>query len=208
MRDNVHLILGTAHQSSWSMRAFLCASPLIEDVTIDWRTFDQNDRLSDPAGCPTAKVPVLCINKRSISIVESLAIAEILAELGGLQWPKDWIARAKARSLCLEFQSNSEALRKAVPMDLSVDAQRLAPHHDLIAWVERLEKLMQRSDGEFLYGQLSIADAWFSPVIARAIRCDMHLSPVLQAYFESLKATHGWKAWMGYVDRPNADYLS
>ena len=115
---------------------------------------------------------------------------------------------SERRKLMFGVQSNSEALRKAVPMDLSVDAKRLTPHHDLIAWVERLEKLIQRSDGEFLYGQLSIADAWFSPVIARAIRCDMRLSPVLQAYFESLKATHGWKAWMGYVDRPNADYLN
>ena len=208
MREYVHLILGTAHQSSWSMRAFLCASPLIEAVTIDWRTFDQNDNLSDSTGCPTAKVPVLYINNRSAIIVESLAIAEILAELGGLQWPNDSVARATARSLCLEFQSNSTALRKAVPMDLSDNAQRLVPHHDLITWIERLEKLKKRSDGEFLYGQLSIADAWFSPLIARAVRCEMHFSPVLKAYFESLKATQGWKAWMGFVDRPNTDYLS
>lgn len=208
MKDNVHLILGTAHQSSWSMRVFLCASPLIENLTLDWRTFDQYNRLSDSTGCPTAKVPVLYINNRSISIVESLAIAETLAELGGLQWPDDRIVRAQARSLCSEFQSNSDALRQAVPMDLSSSAQRLVPHHDLVAWVGRLEKLIQRSDGEFLYGQLSIADAWFSPVMARAIRCEMHLSPVLKAYFESLKATKGWKSWMGYVDGPGADYLS
>lgn len=58
MKQAVRLILGTASQSSWSMRAFMCAKPLGEVLTIDWRTFDDNDKLSDSTDCPTAKVPV------------------------------------------------------------------------------------------------------------------------------------------------------
>ncbi len=207
MQNAVRLILGTASQSSWSMRAFLCASPLIESLTIDWRTFDVNDRLADASGCPTGKVPVLYMHDAN-GIVESFAIAETLAELGGLNWPKSSADRANARSLCLEFQATSDALRKAVPMDLSLDAETLIAHSDLLTWMQRLDKLLQQSDGPFLYGHLSIADAWFSPVIARAIRCDVLSTTALSAYFEALKLTQGWRCWMGYVDNPSPIYVS
>ena len=207
MQNAVRLILGTASQSSWSMRAFLCASPLIQSLTIDWRTFDVNDRLADASGCPTGKVPVLYPSRAEV-IVESFAIAETLAELGGLQWPEDRRDRASARSLCLEFQAASDDLRKSVPMDLSSVGNVLAPHPDLIVWMQRLDKLLQQSDGPFLYGHLSIADAWFSPVIARAVRCDVLSTTPLAEYFEALKLTQCWRCWMGYVDNPSPIYVS
>ena len=208
MQDVVRLILGTASQSSWSMRAFMCASPLIDSLTIEWRTFDLHDKLIDPTDCPTFKVPVLYVNNENSGIVESMAIAETLAELGGLQWPTDRVTRSNARSLCLEFQANSDALRRAVPMNLSMDSQNLPPHPDLIVWIQRLDKLLQQSDGPFLYGHLSIADAWFSPVIARAVRCDVLSTTPLGEYFEALKLTQCWRCWMGYVDNPSPIYVS
>jgi len=208
MSSDIRLILGTPNQSSWSMRAFLCASPLINALTIDWRTFDQNDRLTDSKDCPTAQVPVLYLRNDPSAIVETFAIAETLAELGGLQWPDASTQRSTARSLCLEFQSNSSALRKAVPMDLSRNAQRLDPHPDLIFWTERLNQLLEQSNGEFLFGDLSIADAWFSPVVARAVRCDLIKSMELQQYLESLRTTQGWRQWMKHVGDAGHDYVS
>jgi glutathione S-transferase len=188
------------------MRAFLCASPLLDTLTIDWRGFDSDDKLTDSRDCPTSQVPVLYVNDEVQPIVETFAISETLAELGGLQWPTNRHDRAVSRSMCLEFQANSSALRKAIPMDLSSDAEILKPHVDLLRWIERLDAQLIASFGEFLFGELTIADAWFSPVIARAVRSDCLHSDTLISYLNSLKSTQGWKAWMQYVDRPNEIY--
>ena len=38
------LILGSPYSSTWSMRAFLCAHPIINDFEIKWRKFDENSK--------------------------------------------------------------------------------------------------------------------------------------------------------------------
>lgn len=202
----MRFILGTPATSSWSLRAYLGAGALIESAEIDWRSFDAQSRLTDATDCPTRQVPVVYFDKQSPAIIETFAILEALAERGGLGWPEDPLLRACARSLCLEFQHHSEALRRKVPMDFRDTRQIAIPPAELLEWLNRLEALLAEGHGEFLYGELSIADAWFAPLIARGIRCRAIEADSLKRYTAALKNTQGWRQWTQLVDSCDPAY--
>ncbi len=202
----MRFILGTPATSSWSLRAYLAAGDLISSAHIDWRSFDANSKLTDASDCPTRQVPVVFFDEQAPAIIETFAILEALAERGGLRWPTDSLLRARARSFCLEFQHHSDALRAKVPMDFRDTQQIQTPPAELLQWLGRLESLVSEQHGEFLYGDLSAADAWFAPLIARGIRCRAIDSEPLQRYTAALKKTQGWRRWSELVTDCNPAY--
>ncbi|MDF1766358.1 MAG: hypothetical protein P1V29_08255 [Gammaproteobacteria bacterium] len=205
----MRLILGTPKTSSWSLRAYLSAGELINNATIDWRSFDEHSKLTDAMDCPTRQVPVLYTDEApNVAIIETFAILEALAERGGLPWPVDALLRARARSLCLEFQHHSDELRKLVPMDFADTQQIAQAPASLYAWLERLEAVLEEGRGEYLFGELSAADAWFAPLIARGIRCRAIHSEALKRYAAALKHTAGWRQWVALVDDCDPAYTS
>jgi glutathione S-transferase len=196
----MRFILGTPATSSWSLRAYLGAGELTKSANIDWRSFDAQSKLTDATDCPTRQVPVVYFDEAAPAIIETFAIIEALAERGGLCWPIDSLLRARARSFCLEFQHHSDALRTKVPMDFRDTQQIETAPAELFEWLSRLETLLNEGHGEFLYGELSAADAWFAPLIARGIRCRAIKSESLQRYTAALKNTQGWCQWAQLVD--------
>lgn len=203
-----HLILGTPVQSSWSMRAYFCASPMQNQLSVSWREFDAGDHLTDTEGCPTGQVPVLRIEGLDQPVLETFVIAETLADYGGLGWPDDRQDRAVARSLCLEFQHQSETLRKTIPMNLADVTPGLSPNAELDFWLQRLNTQLGYSGGDFLFGEMGIADAWFAPVIARAIRADAIDGGRLAAYKQRLLRAPAWRQWLEFVPEALPAYRS
>lgn len=198
----LQLVIGNKNYSSWSLRAWLTlelTGEPYEEVQISLYAADSCMRLL--AHSPSGKVPVLKCEQGVLW--DSLAIAEYLAESYpevGL-WPRDAMPRALARSVCAEMHSGFTALRSALPMDLrhnqamsevpeavQADIQRVCA-----IWAECRSRFGQ--GGPFLFGNVSIADAFYAPVAARLRSYGVALSTEAQAYVESIYQWPLFQRW-------------
>ena len=135
---------------------------------------------------------------------DSLAICEHLAERfpnAGL-WPVDPAARAIARSVSAEMHSGFPTVRAQMSMDLRATrptppssaalAQELARIQAL--WADCLRRFGQ--GGPFLFGEFSIPDAYFAPVVARLRTYGAPVPAAISAYMERVWASRGVSAWV------------
>ena len=154
---------------------------------------------------PAGRVPVLV--DEGFPVWDSLAIAEYLAEKfpDRALWPRDARARARARSVCAEMHSGFTGLRSHCPMNIEAslptvgavvwrdqagvrgDVQRLAA-----MWTE----LLGEHKGPMLFGEFSIADAFFAPVCMRLRSYQLPVPGPVQDYVRRVCALPGVKAWM------------
>ncbi len=167
------LIIGNKHLSSWSLRAWLMikrCNVKFSEIIVDLERQDVKAAILQLS--PSGKVPALKHN--DLLIWDSLSVGEYLAELfpSDKLWPTDKDARAIARSVGNEMHSGFATLRKMMPFALF--EQRALPHsEELRVEIRRIEEIWLdcRSrfgkNGKFLFGEFSIADAMFTPVVLR-----------------------------------------
>ncbi len=168
------LMIGDYNYSTWSMRPWLFVHKY--ELPVEVRRYGLStselrkvlaDRFSN------GKVPILLDGKTEIW--DSLAILEYLGERfpRSQPWPEDQRARAVARSVSAEMHSSFQALRGEAPMNL----RRCFPNYQLsaaaIADVGRIAALWRYcrahygQSGPWLFGEFTIADAMFAPVVMR-----------------------------------------
>ncbi len=144
---------------------------------------------------PARTVPALCLDggREAVLVWDSLAIAETLAERYPdiAFWPPDPAARGLARSLAAEMHAGFGALRSACPMNLRRAVTGFVPSEAVLADLARLEVLWgaaraRGAEGSWLFGEYSIADAFFAPVATRIATYDLPVSAEAAAYV----ATH------------------
>ncbi|WP_432471696.1 glutathione S-transferase family protein [Amphritea sp. HPY] len=196
------LVIGNYNYSSWSLRAWLLMQYKeleFETVRIALFAPDFTDQIKqyNPAG----KVPVLIDNGHTIW--DSLAICEYINEqyLDGSCWPEDKHLRAHARSSCAEMHSGFMQLRSEVPMNcrriidnfrvsggVQTDIDRI-----ITLWTEALEL---SSSEQFLYGEFSIADAFYAPVVYRFNSYGVELPPQLEAYKQRILNLPACMEWL------------
>ena len=169
------LVIGNKNYSSWSLRPWLVLKHFdipFEEIIIPLRQPDSKEKILKHS--PSGKVPVL--KHGNLVIWESLAICEYLADLFPKKnlWPKDSYQRAIARAISSEMHAGFMNLRKSCPMD--VRAQKLGitltdeVKRDIQRIVEIWENCRRHVDlakGDFLFGEFSIADCMFAPVVFR-----------------------------------------
>ncbi|EAA66500.1 hypothetical protein AN0401.2 [Aspergillus nidulans FGSC A4] len=119
---------------------------------------------------PSAKFPLLRCHSLCITINDSLAIVEFLADRNPHLhlWPSDPALRALARSATAEMHSGFMTLRSNIPVseDAKREIKRVLTIWDNARRVTK-ERVAQDQDEGFLFGKFSIADAWFWPVLWR-----------------------------------------
>jgi glutathione S-transferase len=150
---------------------------------------------------PTGKVPLLKTEHGTIA--DSLAIAEYLAEQfpEAKLWPTDTAARAQARSACAQMHSGFFAMRGNMPFDLSHDAPLSPLSADVQADIERMAALwaecraVATEAGPYLFGRITLADAFFAPVAVRLRTYQVKLSAADKAYVDTLYQWPAFKAW-------------
>lgn len=196
------LIIGNKNVSSWSMRPWVTAVAFGIPFTEVKVLLDQPDTASQIARYSHAgRVPVLLAGE--ITIWDSLAIVEYLAEQFPDKhlWPQDVAARALARSIVAEMHSGFAALRN----DMSMNIQARLPGRgrtpgaqaDIGRICEIWEDCLSRyGHHQFLFGDFSIADAFFAPVVLRFHTYGVALAPALQAYCERVKAHPAVARWI------------
>lgn len=197
-----HLIIGDKLYSSWSLRGALAlelSGADYDETLIKLNQADTRTRLLEFSS--TAKVPLLKCEHGTIA--DSLAIAEYLAERHpeANLWPADVAARAQARSACAQMHSGFFALRGNMPFDLTRDQALESMPLEVQVDIDRIValwsecRLAAKETGPFLFGNASLADAFFAPVAVRLRTYRVDVPPAAAAYIETIYQWPAFKAW-------------
>jgi len=166
------LVMGNYNYSSWSVRGWLVmkASGVpfeVERVPLFMDGFKEKILKHSAAGT----VPVLIDG--DVTVADSLAIAEYMAEKNPDLWPADPATRAHARAISAEMHSGFVALRTHMPMNVRATGRNIPSSPDIQSDIDRFAAIVTdcRSrfgeNGEWLFGDWSIADMMYAPVVSR-----------------------------------------
>ena len=201
-KASLKLVIGNKNYSSWSMRPWVAMKAFgipFEEVRISLDRPDTALRIAQHSAA--GRVPVLIAGETTVW--DSLAICEYLAEQfpDKEMWPHDVTSRAIARSICAEMHSGFTALRSAMWMNIraSFPGKGRTPQSqaDIARICEIWEDCLARSGPHrFLFGDFSIADAYYAPVAMRFRTYAVWLPPALQAYVDRLVAHPAVAQWM------------
>ena len=204
------LYIGNKNYSSWSMRPWVLMTQAgipFEEVKLRFDSFAPDAQFKRQIGAvnPAGKVPLLLDG--SLAVWDSLAIAEYLAETHPelTLWPRGAPERARARSVCAEMHSGFGALRSACGMNIEarlpeVGAILWRDHAGVRADVARIvqiwQSLLAEHGGPMLFGQFTVADAYFAPVCMRLHTYALPMPPHIAAYVQRVRELPGVKAWI------------
>ena len=204
------LYIGNKNYSSWSMRPWVLlrqAGIVFEEVRVRFDSFEADSQFKRAIGAvsPTGKVPVLVDG--DLVVWDTLAIAEYVAETHPEQhlWPQDAKARARARSVCAEMHSGFTALRGNCPMNIEANLattgallwrDKAAVRADVQRLVEMWTDLLAQYGGPLLFGEFTIADAFYAPVCMRLHSYGLPVPPHIQDYVQHVRQLPGVKAWI------------
>ena len=196
------LIIGNRNYSSWSLRAWLALEATgleFEEVVVLLGQDNTSEEIL--RWSPTARVPAL--HDGEIVLWDSLAICEHLAETfpeAGL-WPADPRARAAARSVVAEMHSGFVALRNHMPMNLRasypVAAHEPGVEEDIARITAIWEECRTRfgADGDLLFGQFTIADAFYAPIVSRFLTYGVSPGGIAGEYMDAVWAMPAMQDW-------------
>lgn len=200
----LQLVIGNKNFSSWSLRPWL----LLKQAGLPFREIPVRLRQADTkaqilAHSPSGKVPALIDG--DLTVWDSLAICEYLAEKASLNqvdlWPADPKARAEARSVSAEMHSGFAALRQQMSMEVAASRPGEGQTPEVLADIARIADLWTScrerfaAAGPFLFGDFSVADAMYAPVAFRFHTYGVELPPLAAAYRDTLLALPAMQEW-------------
>ncbi|NJK37452.1 MAG: glutathione S-transferase family protein [Oscillatoriales cyanobacterium RM2_1_1] len=206
------LVIGNKNYSSWSLRPWLALKQAgldFQEVRILLDTPDTHQQIRQYS--PSGRLPVLLHDH--LTVWESLAICEYIAEnFAPDLWPEDVGATAIARSVSHEMHAGFINLRMQMPMDCRARYPGEGIKPEVRTDIERIKAIWRHcrktfgQGGTFLFGQFSIADAMFAPVVSRFITYDVKLDPDEQDYSDAIWAMPAMEEWMASADQ-ESEYL-
>jgi len=203
------LVIGNKNYSSWSLRPWLAMS--MAGIAFDELRIplDQPDTKANILRhSPTGKVPCLIDAgaEGRLTVWDSLAICEYANEAyaAGRMWPAERQVRARARSAAAEMHAGFAALRTHMSMDIRARkferGEAAQARQDVAADIARIRALwgeaLAASNGPFLFGDFSIADAFFAPVLMRFVTYGVELVPALAAYRDRIVGLEPMQQWI------------
>ena len=206
----LQLYIGNKNYSSWSMRPWVLLEQsgiAFEEVMVRFDSFSADSKFKERLGAlsPAGRVPVLVDD--GLVIWDTLAIAEYVAEKFPDKnlWPQNPHTRARARSVCAEMHSGFSALRAACGMNIEADLSgagkliwrdKPAVRADVARIVDMWHELLASHGGPMLFGEFSIADAYFAPVCMRLKTFALPVPAEITVYVKRVCALPGVKAWV------------
>lgn len=203
------LIIGNKNISSWSLRGYLVlkhAGVEFDEVLISLRPKQDREMLNRLT--PAGKVPA--VKHGDNYIWDSLAIAEYFNDLFPDMnfWPEHIESRAHARSVSAEMHSGFMTLRSLMPMACHNEFEKPDMTGALKQDIDRVIALWSEcrkkyaDQGSFLFGQYSIADMMFAPVVFRFNSYQIELPQILNDYCQSIIQHPDVQDWLADAD-PN-----
>jgi glutathione S-transferase len=204
------LYIGNKNYSSWSMRPWVLlkqAGIPFEEVMVRFDAFDAQSRFKNEIlkVNPSGRVPALVDD--GFVVWDTLAIAEYAAEKfpDKQLWPQDAKKRARARSVCAEMHAGLGALRTHCPMNIEASLPEVgaivwrdqpAVRGDLQRIIAMWTSLLEDNKGPMLFGEFSIADAFFAPVCMRIKNYALPVPGHITDYIRRVCALPAVKAWV------------
>jgi len=190
------LYIANKNYSSWSLRPWVLMKHL--GIAFDERLVPFGADANFKAFSPTGKVP--CLVDGDITVWDSLAIIEYIAESHPAAWPADKLARAWARSAAAEMHAGFATVRNVCGMNCGIRVKLHEFPAALRAEWERIDQLwcegLDRFGGPFLAGNsFTAVAAFFAPVAFRVQTYSPPLSSRAAAYAEHLRSVPAMKAW-------------
>ena len=202
-RMKPQLYIGNKNYSTWSLRAwFLMREAGIEfdehRILLDVETTKAEIAAISPAGL----VPALKIG--DTTIWDTMAIAETVAERWPEKqlWPADADARAHARRISAEMHSGFEVLRNRMPMNCRAMGRRVPLPDELTDDIDRIMAIWTEchrrygDTGPWLFGDFSIADAMYAPVVLRFRTYGINLNESARFYPKRVLESEAMQEWL------------
>jgi glutathione S-transferase len=195
------LVIGNKNYSSWSLRAWLLMKHVgvpFEEIVVALDTPRTREEIERHG--PSGRVPVL--RHGDLRVWDSFAICEYVAELCGKGWPQPREARAVARSVCAEMHSGFTTLRSLWPMNARARNRHTAVTAALEADIDRIDEIWndcrQRfgGSGPWLFGDYSVADAMYGPVVLRFNTYGARISQTARWYMASVLEDPALQEWL------------
>jgi glutathione S-transferase len=197
------IYLGNKNYSSWSLRPWLAlkhTGAAFDETMIP--LYDAPSKAAILAHSPSGKVP--CLIDGTVTVWESLPICEYLAEAfpAARLWPAERAARAVARAVSGEMHAGFRALRQALPMNIRAHRPGHAVLAEARADIDRVTALWRDcrgrfgAGGDFLFGDFTIADAMYAPVVSRFVTYGVALDRAAAAYCEAVTALPAMQDWI------------
>ena len=194
------LTISSRNYSSWSLRGWLLAKLAGIDFEVVVVPPDDADARKELLLLsPSILVPRL--THEGITVWDTLAIAEYLNEVAPRSLlPADRAARAHCRAICGEMHSGFTSLRSALPMNI----RRTFPGHKVwtkaVADIERVTAIWREClaayGGPYLFGERTMADAMYAPVVTRFSTYDVKLDAQCAAYAATILALPEMREWI------------
>src|SRR5690606_29690649 len=200
--SGLKLVIANKNYSSWSMRPWVVMTAFsipFQEICV---LLDRSDTALQIANYSAAgRVPVLLAG--DITIWDSLAICEYLAEQFSEKrmWPEDVAARALARSICAEMHSGFAGLRSAMWMNIRAKFPGKGRTLEAQADIGRISEIWETclamsGPSDYLFGDFTIADAYFAPVVMRFRTYGVTLGPLLDAYADRVAQYPAVAQWI------------
>lgn len=198
------LFIANKNYSSWSLRPWLLMTTLNIPFEENIALFGDDNWTAFRKFSPTGKVP--CLVADHITVWDSLAITEFLAESYPQVWPMSIRARAWARSAVAEIHSGFGTLREMCSMNCSIQVQLHEIPTALQKDVSRIDELwnegLREFGGPYLAGnQFTAVDAFFAPVVLRIASYGLQLSDAAMAYCELIQQLPTLHTWISAAQR-------
>ncbi len=201
------LIIGNKNYSSWSLRSWL----LLKEAGIE---FDEHRIVLDTetsakeiaAFSEAGRVPILQLG--DLTVWDTLAIAETVAERWPEKqlWPSDPDERALARSISAEMHSGFAYLRDCMPMNCRAMGRKVPIPDELGDDINRVIDIWGSCHrrfgdrGGWLFGEFSIADAMYAPVVLRLRTYGINLPESAGFYPHRLLESLAMQEWLAAAE--------
>ncbi|NJN53219.1 MAG: glutathione S-transferase family protein [Gammaproteobacteria bacterium] len=197
------LAIGNKAYSSWSLRPWLYLKVKgidFDEVRIPLYVDGSKSRIL--AHSPAGKVPALRID--DLIVWDSLAILETLAELYPhlKPWPTQPDDRALARSISAEMHAGFQTLRGTLFFNCrrrivfrDID-EALRSDIDRVCAIWRQCRSAHRGAGPFLFGDFTIADAMYAPVVSRFETYGIEVGVTEREYMDAILGLPAMRAWI------------
>jgi glutathione S-transferase len=197
------LFIGDQTFSSWSLRGWLMFEKFDIPVKTTLVGLYSGTMAQDLAALAPARLVPVMRTPDGVAVGETMAMAETLAEAHPdiAMWPKDPAARILPRWIAAEMHAGFSTLRNDCPMQLLHQYQDFTISDGLkkdLARVDELWGLARDRHGDagpWLFGNYSLADAFFAPVAARIAGYDLPVSPAAKAYVETTLKDPAFRRW-------------
>lgn len=200
--EQLTLVIGNKNYSSWSLRPWLAMKHFgleFEEIRIPLYAPESGQEIQSYS--PSGKVPVLL--HEDVIVWDSLAICEYLAEqFPAIRWPKDVRARAIARSISAEMHAGFQDLRQNLPMNCRArfpnEVRTPGVQNDIhrITAIWRDCRQTYGTNGPMLFGDFTLADAVYAPVVLRFRTYSVPLDDLCQEYVDAVLALPALQAWV------------